>query len=69
RVLDGAITILDAVAGVEAQTEKVWKQAKDLKIPIIAYINKMDRDGAGFGRTVKEIVGRLGTRSILLNIP
>lgn len=69
RVLDGAVTILDAVAGVEAQTEKVWKQAKDLKIPIIAYINKMDRDGAGYGRTVKEIVGRLGTRSILLNIP
>lgn len=69
RVLDGAVTILDAVAGVEAQTEKVWKQAKDLKIPVIAYINKMDRDGAGYGRTVKEIVGRLGTRAILVNIP
>ncbi|GAV29061.1 hypothetical protein PMKS-002540 [Pichia membranifaciens] len=69
RVLDGAVTILDAVAGVEAQTEKVWKQAKDLKIPIIAYINKMDRDGAGYGRTVKEIVGRLGTRAILVNVP
>ena len=69
RVLDGAVTILDAVAGVEAQTEKVWKQAKDLSIPIIAYINKMDRDGAGYGRTVKEIVGRLGTRAILLNVP
>lgn len=69
RVLDGAVTILDAVAGVEAQTEKVWKQAKDLDIPTIAYINKMDRDGAGFGRTVKEIVGRLGTRAILINTP
>jgi elongation factor G len=69
RVLDGAVTILDAVAGVEAQTEKVWKQAKDLNIPIVAYVNKMDRDGAGFGRTVKEIVGRLGTRAILINIP
>lgn len=69
RVLDGAVTILDAVAGVEAQTEKVWKQAKDLKIPIIAYINKMDRDGAGYGRTVKEIVGRLSTRAVLINVP
>lgn len=69
RVLDGAVTILDAVAGVEAQTEKVWKQARDLNIPIIAYINKMDRDGAGYGRTVKEIVGRLGTRAVLANIP
>lgn len=69
RVLDGAVTILDAVAGVEAQTEKVWKQAKDLNIPIIAYVNKMDREGAGYGRTVKEIVGRLGTRAVLINIP
>lgn len=69
RVLDGAVTILDSVAGVEAQTEKVWKQAKDLNIPIIAYVNKMDRDGAGFGRTVKEIVGSLGTRAVLINVP
>lgn len=69
RVLDGAVTILDAVAGVEAQTEKVWKQAKDLNIPTMVYINKMDRDGAGYGRTVKEIVGRLGTRAILVNFP
>lgn len=69
RVLDGGVTVLDAVAGVEAQTEKVWKQARDLGIPLIAYINKMDRDGAGYGRTVKEIVGRLGTRATLVNIP
>jgi len=69
RVLDGGVTVLDAVAGVEAQTEKVWKQARDLGIPLIAYINKMDRDGAGYGRTVKEIVGRLGTRATLVNVP
>ncbi|GMM45374.1 Mef2 protein [Pichia kluyveri] len=69
RVLDGAVTIFDSVAGVEAQTEKVWKQAKDLNIPIIAYINKMDREGAGYGRCVKEIVGRLKTKPILINIP
>lgn len=69
RVLDGAVTILDAVAGVEAQTEKVWKQAKDLGIPSLVYVNKMDRDGAGFGRTVKEVVSRLNTRVVLVNIP
>ncbi|KAG7889508.1 hypothetical protein KL936_003082 [Ogataea polymorpha] len=69
RVLDGAVTILDAVAGVEAQTEKVWKQAKDLAIPVVAYVNKMDREGAGFGRTVKEIVSRLGTRVVIVNVP
>ncbi|KAG7847051.1 hypothetical protein KL941_002844 [Ogataea angusta] len=69
RVLDGAVTILDAVAGVEAQTEKVWKQAKDLAIPVVAYVNKMDREGAGFGRTVKEIVSRLGTRVVIVNAP
>ncbi|KAH3671729.1 hypothetical protein OGAPHI_000434 [Ogataea philodendri] len=69
RILDGAVTIMDAVAGVEAQTEKVWKQAKELNIPVVAYINKMDREGAGFGRTVKEIVSRLATRVVLVNVP
>ncbi|KAF9956290.1 Ribosome-releasing factor 2, mitochondrial [Mortierella alpina] len=51
RVLDGAVTILDAVAGVEAQTETVWQQAARQGIPRIAFVNKMDRAGAGFGRT------------------
>lgn len=69
RVLDGGVAILDAVAGVEAQTEKVWRQAKDMQIPMLCYINKMDREGAGYGRTVKEIAGRLGTRAVLVNIP
>lgn len=69
RVLDGAVTILDAVAGVEAQTEKVWRQAKALGIPRIAYVNKMDRPGAGFSRTVKEIVAKLQTRVVCLNLP
>ena len=69
RVLDGAVTILDGVAGVEAQTEKVWKQADALKIPKIAYVNKMDRPGAGFSRTVKEIVKKLQTRVVLLTVP
>lgn len=69
RVLDGCVTILDAVAGVEAQTEKVWKQAHELGIPKLCYVNKMDRDGAGFSRTVKEIVSKLQTRVVLCNIP
>lgn len=69
RVLDGCVTILDAVAGVEAQTEKVWKQAQALDIPRIAFVNKMDRPGAGFSRTVKEIVQKLQTKVVLCNIP
>lgn len=69
RVLDGAVTILDAVAGVEAQTEKVWRQVSSLEIPRIAYVNKMDRPGAGFSRTVKEIVQKLQTRVVLCTLP
>lgn len=69
RVLDGVVTILDAVAGVEAQTEKVWRQAAALGIPRITYINKMDRPGAGFSRTVKEIITKLQTRAVLVNMP
>lgn len=67
KVLDGAVTILDGVAGVEAQTEKVWKQSKN--IPKLFFVNKMDRDGAGFSRTVKEIIAKLGTRVLLINVP
>ncbi|RKP28417.1 ribosome-releasing factor 2, mitochondrial [Metschnikowia bicuspidata] len=69
RVLDGAVIILDGVAGVEAQTEKVWRQAAALGIPRVAYVNKMDRLGAGFSRTVKEIVLKLQTRAVLVNMP
>ncbi|CAR22430.1 mitochondrial elongation factor MEF2 [Lachancea thermotolerans CBS 6340] len=67
KVLDGCVTILDAVAGVEAQTEKVWSQAKG--IPKICFINKMDRVGAGFSRTVKELIVKMNTRVLLINIP
>lgn len=69
RVLDGAVTILDAVEGVEAQTEKVWKQAQELRIPKLAFVNKMDREGAGFSRTVKDIIQKLQTRVVLCNLP
>ncbi|KAG9067747.1 Ribosome-releasing factor 2, mitochondrial [Linnemannia hyalina] len=69
RVLDGAVTILDAVAGVEAQTETVWQQAARHGIPRIAFVNKMDRAGAGFGRTVREMRTRLGCRPVVVQIP
>ncbi|ODQ66352.1 ribosome-releasing factor 2, mitochondrial [Nadsonia fulvescens var. elongata DSM 6958] len=69
RVLDGAVTILDGVAGVEAQTEKVWNQAAEMAIPRIIFVNKMDRPGAGFSRTVKEVVSKLNTKVALINIP
>lgn len=69
RVLDGAITILDAVAGVEAQTEKVWAQANTRRLPRIIFINKMDRTGAGFGRTIREVAAKLRTRPVVLQLP
>ncbi|KAG2234683.1 P-loop containing nucleoside triphosphate hydrolase protein [Thamnidium elegans] len=69
RVLDGAVTILDGVAGVEAQTETVWKQASRYDIPRIAFINKLDRTGAAFGRTVKEIWKKLRTRPLVIQLP
>jgi elongation factor G len=59
RVLDGAITILDAVAGVEAQTETVWRQANSYQISRIAFINKMDRPGASFTSTLEGMHRRL----------
>lgn len=69
RVLDGAVTILDAVAGVEAQTATVWHQAARYNIPKIIYVNKMDRTGASFSRTVKEIWSKLKILPLVLQIP
>src|SRR5271170_778178 len=69
RVLDGAICILDGVAGVEAQTEQVWKQAAQWQVPRIIYVNKLDRDGAAFARTVKEVGSRLGAWPAVCQIP
>lgn len=69
RVLDGAVCILDGVAGVEAQTEKVWTQSGQYNIPRIIFVNKLDRVGAAFSRTVKEIGVRLHGWPAVCQIP
>ena len=69
RILDGAVCILDGVAGVEAQTEKVWTQASEYKIPKIIYVNKLDRDGAAFETTVRQIATNLHSHPAVCQIP
>ena len=69
RVLDGAVAIFDAVAGVQPQTEAVWRQADKYRVPRICFINKMDRVGADFFRAVETIVRRLKCRPVPVQIP
>jgi elongation factor G len=69
RVLDGAVALFDSVAGVEPQSETVWRQADKYKVPRIAYINKMDRIGADFERGVQTMVDRLGAHPVPIQIP
>ncbi|MEZ4337177.1 MAG: elongation factor G [Sandaracinaceae bacterium] len=69
RVLDGAVVLLDAVAGVEPQTEKVWRQAERWSVPRIAFVNKLDRVGADLDRTLASIRERLGATPVLLTLP
>ena len=69
RVLDGAIAVFDAVAGVEPQTETVWRQADRYRVPRICFVNKMDRTGADFERTVRMMVDRLHARPLVLQLP
>jgi len=69
RVLDGAIALFDSVAGVEPQSETVWRQADRYGVPRIAYINKMDRIGADFARGVQTIIDRLGAHPVPLQLP
>ncbi|HZU15573.1 MAG TPA: elongation factor G [Candidatus Dormibacteraeota bacterium] len=69
RVLDGAIAIFDAVAGVEPQSETVWRQADHYGVPRIAFINKMDRMGADFYAAVASIQSRLGARAVPVQLP
>jgi elongation factor G len=69
RVLDGAIALFDSVAGVEPQSETVWRQADKYNVPRIAYINKMDRLGADFERGVQTMVDRLGAHPVPIQLP
>jgi len=69
RVLDGAIALLDAVAGVEPQTETVWRQADKYRVPRIIYVNKMDRVGADYSRCLQMIRDRLGANPVAIQLP
>jgi elongation factor G len=69
RVLDGAIALFDSVAGVEPQSETVWRQADKYKVPRIAYVNKMDRTGADFFKAVQTMKDRLGANPLPIQIP
>jgi len=69
RVLDGAIAVLDAVGGVEPQTETVWRQADRYGVPRVVFVNKMDRVGADFDRCVSMVRERLGGKVVVLHLP
>jgi len=69
RVLDGAVALFDAVAGVQPQTETVWRQGDKYKIPRICFVNKMDKNGADFEHVLETIRKRLGARPVALQIP
>ncbi|MCZ2158246.1 elongation factor G [Bartonella sp. 220] len=69
RVLDGAIALLDANAGVEPQTETVWRQAEKYRVPRMVFVNKMDKIGADFYRSVEMVGSRLGARALVLQLP
>jgi elongation factor G len=69
RVLDGAVTVFDSVAGVEPQSETVWRQADKYGVPRICFVNKMDRIGANFTRCVDMMVDRLGTKPLVTQLP
>jgi len=69
RVLDGAVAVFDGVAGVEPQSETVWRQADKYGVPRICFINKLDRAGASFDRSFESIITRLGANPVALQIP
>ena len=69
RVLDGAVVVFDGVAGVEPQTETNWRLADEYRVPRLAFINKLDRVGADFGRVVTSLQERLGVRALSLQLP
>jgi len=69
RVLDGAVAVFDAVAGVEPQSETVWRQADKYRVPRICFVNKMDRTGSDFYRCVQMMIDRLGTKPAVIQLP
>jgi elongation factor G len=69
RVLDGAVAVFDSVAGVQPQSETVWRQADKYKVPRIAFINKMDRTGANFFAAVQSMIDRLGANPVPIQLP
>ncbi len=69
RVLDGGVIVFDGVAGVEPQSETVWRQADKYKVPRICFINKLDRTGADFYKDIQSIIDRLGAKPIILQLP
>jgi elongation factor G len=69
KVLDGAVAVFDGVAGVEPQSETVWRQADKYKVPRMCFVNKMDRDGANFYNCVEMIKDRLGARALVTQLP
>ena len=69
KVLDGAVAVFDGVAGVEPQSETVWRQADKYKVPRICFVNKLDRTGADFFRCVDMIRDRLGAKPLILQVP
>ena len=69
RVLDGAVAVFDGVAGVEPQSETVWRQANSYRVPRMCFVNKLDRTGAEFHRCVEMIESRLGAVPLVLQIP
>ena len=69
RVLDGGIVVLDAVAGVQSQSETVWRQANTYEVPRICFVNKMDRVGASYERTIESVRRRLGANPVALQLP
>ncbi len=69
RVLDGAVTVIDAAAGVEPQTENVWRQATEMKVPRLVFANKMDKMGADFAMSLGTIESRLGVKAVPIQWP
>ena len=69
KVLDGAVAVFDGVAGVEPQSETVWRQADKYKVPRICFVNKLDRTGADFFRCIDMIKDRLGAKPLVVQVP